>query len=347
MEVQGRYFTKLDSGWVNQWKTLVNNAYPVESDEQLAQEIGYNGIPVPYQALVNYALCELVNVFSIHCLYHLSIAGVEQLRPVHYGDSLKASMCVTDIRPSSDKKYCIVKNIIILRNTNGKPVLRMERTSLFQYFVPFAETKPIPVDYLKFKKSKKQRHIDKTIAELPAFKDNLPLRSFSGINLIAHDSTSIIDIAQGNAYCNLFRNNHPVHLNKKRFGADQLAVSGGLILPVVCGIAAVDFERVFKEEIMHTSHFNKLHYGEMLSAMSYIHSSHPISEGVYEFHLITYGVREIDVSHDLAKSKIPLEIFYLKKLRPKELEKIVLHSCPELSAKLVMKIEWKVLIGVK
>ncbi|MEO1263664.1 MAG: hypothetical protein AAFZ15_32940 [Bacteroidota bacterium] len=78
--IEGYFPTTIDAAWVTQWKSLVNNFYRAENDEPFAKSLGYASRPIPYQALINFVLCELVQPFSIYCKYHLGIANVRQIK---------------------------------------------------------------------------------------------------------------------------------------------------------------------------------------------------------------------------------------------------------------------------
>jgi citrate lyase subunit beta/citryl-CoA lyase len=343
--IEGRFPTTIDAAWVTQWKSMVNNCYRIENDEPFAQRLGFTSRPIPYQALINFALCELVQPFSIHCKYHLGVGNVRQLQPAYYDDTLSSSMCIVDLFSTSSKKYTVVKSRINLVNQGGEVVLQMDRSSLFDYFETEKEAVPVPVLFEDKDKSDEQRMIEKNIKLLTGPPSNSALTSLSKGSLIAHTISNVVDLTTSSVYCNLFRNTHPVHTNKIRFGADQIAISGGLVMPVVCSIAANDLGQVCQEAVLGTTHLNPVRDGDQLGAMSYVLERKELSEGVYSLKLCTYGIRNIDVSRSLPAHSIPLELFLSDDLRPKEMERLLLNACPVLSKKLAVKVYWTIIVA--
>ncbi|MEO1263666.1 MAG: hypothetical protein AAFZ15_32950 [Bacteroidota bacterium] len=130
-----------------------------------------------------------------------------------------------------------------------------------------------------------------------------------------------------------------------RFGKNKLAISGGLIMPVVCSIAANDFVQVYQEKILKTIHLNPVRDGDQLGAMSYLLEQEQLSEGLYCIKLCTFGVRDIDIAAPALDLPIPLELFLSDEMRPKEIEYLLLNCCPALSKRLVVKIYWKIIVG--
>ncbi len=343
--INGRIPTTIDAAWVSHWKSLVNNCYRIENDQPFAQQLSYTSRPIPYHALINFALCELVRVYSIHCKYHLGISNVRQIRPAYYDETLKSSMCITSIQATSSKQFTTVDSIINLSNQNGELILQLERRSLFDYFETKQEAIPIAEIFSKKDKSPEQKKVEHNIYNLANKSSVGNLNQLSESSLIAHTTANLIDLSIGSIYCNLFRNSHPIHNNKMRFGIEHLVISGGLTIPIICSIVANDFDQVYQEEILQTSHLNPVKNGDQLGAMSYLLERQQLSEGLYKFKLCTFGIRNIDTSKTLLNLPIPLELFLSKEMRPKDIQRLLLSCCPSLSKKLIVKIIWNIIVA--
>ena len=335
----------IDEAWVSQWKTLSYNCQRIENDELFAHQLGFKQRPIPYQAMVHYGVAQVVDCFSSYSKYHLGILNGRQVRPAYCGDTFAVEMCITRMQPSSNGKYVVVESVINISNQNNEVVMQMGRRSLFDAFEMPETTVPIPDQFLKAPVSKEQYAIEQQILNVPPLENTLAKNKLQDISLIKHDVASVLDLSQSSAYCHFFRNVHPLHLNHIRY--DEVAMSGGVVLPVVCAIVKTELGAVYREELIQTAHLNPVRDGDLVGAMSYIIRQEEIGTHTLELTLRTYGIRNLDVQNDLIDLPIPKELFLQNELKPSETERLLHLSCPKLSRKLVIRVDWKVQVGVR
>ncbi|MEL7251791.1 MAG: site-2 protease family protein [Bacteroidota bacterium] len=334
----------IDEAWMSQWKSLSYNCQRIENDAVFTRKLGFNKRPIPYQAMIHYGIAQVVDCFSSYSKYHLGVLEGRQIRPAYSGDTFAVEMCITRMTPSSNGAYVIVESKINISNQDEALVLQMRRRSLFDAFEIPATTAPIPERFLEASLSEEQLAIEQQILAIPSSENTLTADQLRNVSLIRHDITSMLDLSQSSLYCHFFRNVHPLHLNHLRF--DKVAMSGGVILPVVCGIVKAELGAVYWEELLQTAHLNPVRDGDLVGAMSYIVRQTQIAANTIELTLRTYGIRNLDVMNDLADLPIPQELFLHEGLKPSEMERMLHLCCPKLSRKLVIKVDWKVRVGV-
>lgn len=334
----------IDEAWVSQWKSLSYNCQRIENDDVFSHQLGFRQRPIPYQAMIHYGIAQVVDCFSSYSKYHLGILKGRQIRPAYCGDTFAVEMCITGMLPSSNGKYVVVESVINITNQRDELVMQMGRRSLFDAFEPPETTASIPTRFLEAPISEEQLAIEQQILAVFPSENVLASDQLQGLTLVKHDVSSILDLSQSSAYCHFFRNVHPLHVNYIRF--DEVAMSGGVVLPVVCAIVKAELGSVYWEELVQTAHLNPVRNGDLVGAMSYIVRREQVAAHTLELTLRTYGIRNLDVQNDLADLPIPAELFLQQELKPSEMERLLHLSCPKLSRKLVIRVDWKVRVGV-
>ncbi len=334
----------IDEAWVSQWKSLSYNCQRIENDDVFSRQLGFRQRPIPYQAMIHYGIAQVVDCFSSYSKYHLGILNGRQIRPAYCGDTFAVEMCITLMLPSSNGKYVVVESIINISNQKQELVMQMGRRSLFDAFELPETSAPIPARFLEVPISEEQLAIEQQILAVPPLENVLAGDQLQDPMLIKHDVSSTLDLSQSSAYCHFFRNVHPLHVNYIRF--DEVAMSGGVVLPVVCAIVKAELGSVYWEELIQTAHLNPVKNGDLVGAMTYIVQQEQIAAHTLELTLSTYGIRNLDVQNDLVDLPIPKELFLQQKLKPSAMERLLDLSCPKLSRKLVIRVDWKVRVGV-
>ena len=334
----------IDQAWVSQWKSLSYNCQRIENDAVFTQQLGFRERPIPYHALVHYGIAQVVECFSSYSKYHLGVLQARQIRPAYCEDTFAVEMCITRMTASSNGTYVVVESRINISNQHQELVLQMGRRSLFAAFDIPDQSESVPERFREVTVSAEQLAIEQQILAVPATENTLSINQLQGVTLIKHDITSRLDLSQSSFYCHFFRNVHPLHLNHIRF--EQVAMSGGVILPVVCAIVKAELGAVYWEELILTAHLNPVRDGDLVGAMSYIVKQEQMAEHTVELTLRTYGIRNLDVVNDLTDLPIPQELFVQEGLKPSEMERILDLCCSKLSRKLVLKVDWKVRVGL-
>ncbi|MEL7222023.1 MAG: aldolase/citrate lyase family protein, partial [Bacteroidota bacterium] len=279
----------IDAAWVTQWKSLSYNCLRIENDDIFSKNLGFKRRPFPYQAMIHYGIAQVVDCFSSYSKYHLGILDGRQIRPAYCGDTFAVEMCITKMTPSSNGKYVIVESKINISNQANEIVLQMGRRSLFDAFDIPATAHPIPSQFSDLSTSNEQLAIEQNILAIPSSENTLHHNQLAGIELIGHDIMSQLDLSQSSLYCHFFRNVHPLHINHLRFG--EVAMSGGVVLPVVCAIVKAELGSVYWEELIQTAHLNPVKDGDLIGAMSYITAQKSVGPHTIELTLRTYGIR--------------------------------------------------------
>jgi len=270
------YEVTIDESWITSWQSMVQTGNPLETSLNFCQKLGLQGRLVPFQNLVNLALCLVVETFSESSLFHLGISNVVYERPVFTGDTLRSVMVLDEMVPASNMKYTIFKTRMILVNQHNQRVVSMNRNSLFPYLDPInmapksrQENHP---DYSLFEEEAYSYLRHKLLRESkklnPAIVQNQ--ETFEKDDLILHSITRPMGLSNSLAYSTLYKNTHPLHINSARYGMEGLVVCGGFIIPIIHGSASRDIRFALDHEIIDTMHINKIHHEDAIGAMSYI-----------------------------------------------------------------------------
>jgi len=111
--------------------------------------------------------------------------------------------------------------------------------------------------------------------------------------------------------------------------------------------ASRDLHEILYEEISHANFVNSLHPGNVVGALSYVLERNEAAHDLEFLEVVTIGVKNMDVQHDLEGIHIPIELFVgyeegSEALLPKHIERICKERCPLLSKKIVVHIKRKI-----
>ncbi|MEM7104861.1 MAG: aldolase/citrate lyase family protein [Bacteroidota bacterium] len=342
------YEITIDESWIMSWHSLIPSFNPIETSSVYCKSLGLDDRLLPYQALVNLALCMIVECYSESCLYHLGIQDVEYERPAHPGDTLKSVMIVDDIKNTSSGKYSVVKSRVLLLNQFNNTIMSMHRSSLFPYIVGL-EDRPGRQSDDKPKYRQLFRLLPDTLLKDTILNHSVTMRSelldfqheIAEEDLILHGLTRPVGLSASVLYSTLCKNTHPLHFNNARYGEDKLVVSGGFILPIVIGAASRDLKHSLHETILDTMHVDKVSHKDSIGAMSYILDKKVKGGGIEELTIRSFGLRNIDVENDLEGVTIPYELLLSDDIKPSEIAELCQLNCPKLIKKIVLRVTWK------
>ncbi len=345
--VSSPYEVTIDESWITSWQSMVQTGNPLETSLDFCHKLGLKGRLVPFQNLVNLALCLVVETFSESSIFHLGISNVVYERPVFTGDTLRSVMILDKMVPSSNKKYTIFKTRMILVNQRNERVISMNRNSLFPYLNPMN----IP------DKMVQDRHRDFPLFEEESFsilrhkllrsskKINSPIfenqESFEKDDLILHSITRPMGLSNSLAYSTLYKNTHPLHINNARYGMEGLVVCGGFIIPMIHGAASRDIRFALDHEIVDTMHINKIHHDDAIGAMSFILDVEKVNENIECLTIRSFGLKNLDAERDLMDIEIPDDLLQSPNIKPREIELLCKTYCPELHHKICARMTWK------
>lgn len=332
----------IDEAWITMWHGLVPAINPLETSSTYCAELGLDGRPVPAQLLVNLALCMLVEPFSESCIVHLGVENVRYLQLAYPGDTVRTIMIIDDIRHSSDGERSIVKSRIVMLNQRNDVILSLKRASLFPKLKIDSEFEVSGAE-LAFE----EYFTDPDNALRPYMKVNMgrvlqrQLGTQLELNpgeLLLHDLVRPVGSSAGMLYTTLCKNTHAVHYNKLRH-KNNVAVSGGFVLPLTMAIAQRDLKFSMYEVISRTSHVNPLSPNEHLGAMSLI-TDVATEDGIEEVKVRTFGIRELDVPRVMDGLALPLELCAAELKSRVEVESICNAHMPELAGRVSLVVDW-------
>jgi citrate lyase subunit beta/citryl-CoA lyase len=333
----------VDDSWTASWHALVPTLNPLETSKPYARQLGLEKQLMPYHLLINLALCMLVECYSESCIYHLSVEDVIYDKAVYSGDTLRTILIIDHVRETSKGLSSVVETRVVMINQHDERVLTMKRKSLF----PPIETIDKPTSYenefAEYFDSRPNQRLGKKLirnAQKIRRERRFELQRFEQNELILHSLVRPVGLSTSVAYSNLFKNTHPLHINNSRYSTEELAVSGGFVMPIIIGAAQRDFKETIHERIVETMHINPVNHEESLGAFSYILQSKRSGE-IEELTIRTFGIKNTDIERDLAGMKIPLTLLRTDEIKPSEVEKICRQECPELASLICMRIDWK------
>lgn len=344
--VKSPYPTTIDESWITTWQALVQTGNPIEINHHYCLAIGLEGRLIPFQLLVNLSLCLLVESFSESSLFHLGISNAVYERPVYVGDTLNSFLLIDEIVPSSNKQFCIFKTRMVFVNQKEEVVLRMNRNSLFPYFVPAPTTASTFKENPAIKYFQQQPRLPFRTQLLAASDTILSLgfeeqAVFNTGDLILHSLVRPMGLSNSISFSTLYKNTHPLHINTARYGMDGLVVCGGFIIPIMHGAASRDIRFALDHEIIDTMHINKMHHEDSIGAMTYIIDVQKVNAHIECLTLRTFGLKNIDPEKDLKSVQIPNEILQSSKIKPREIEQLCQVFCPSLHQKICARMTWR------
>jgi len=109
---------------------------------------------------------------------------------------------------------------------------------------------------------------------------------------------------------NLFRYGHPMLSNFKRFQENEIVVPGGLICASSHAASSGHLYEVLHEEVVSCSFNERVSPLDPIGAVSFVRDIRTLSDdGLEEVTVKTIGLKNVDVTRELANKPLPLELF--------------------------------------
>jgi hypothetical protein len=259
------------------------------------------------------------------------------------GDTLTKSFVVTRIRNTSDKNHSIIHFTCDLINQRGRLCMRADKRMLFQFPVPpsnFTTHGQPPGSIADDEKIDTHLFRDHLLSKAATVLANQPSHSLAHLEpgmLVLHSLHRSLTFSQSQQLASLARLTHARHFDCRKYDrASEIFVPGGLVLGITISACARDLHEVLHEEIQSCAYVNHLHPDNMVGAISYVHSVEDHLPGDLELVTVTtLGIKNINVTRDLAEVDIPVELFQ-PGIFSKEIEKICREACPVLSGLIVV-----------
>lgn len=163
--------------------------------------------------------------------------------------------------------------------------------------------------------------------------------------LILHSLNRSLTFTQSQQLASLARLTHEKHFDCRKYDISELLIPGGLVLGISMSASARDFHELLHEEIINANYVNSLHPGNMVSAISYIHSVEEVVGDLQVVTVRTLGIKNMDVKKDLDGMDLPMELFDMSKpmLKSKDIQNICKAKCPLLYNKIIVQVDRRLL----
>lgn len=139
----------------------------------------------------------------------------------------------------------------------------------------------------------------------------------------------------------LFRQAHPLLVNRSRYQEHELVVPGPIVLASTLASSARGFFEILYDEIEACRFLLQVHPRDSIGAVSYATNVKNMAGGLEELSIVTLGLREIDVLMTLRDVDFPLELFELAK-NTKNFHALIAAKCPVLKDKVALQVVRKI-----
>ncbi|MFN3580947.1 MAG: aldolase/citrate lyase family protein [Pseudomonas sp.] len=334
------YEITLTGSWLTFWQSLCFSGNPLEYNSKQALEHGLAGTPIPYNLLLSYALCVAVEVLTEKCFLHLCIERARYHQLVYPGETLSARISVIQAQAARKGAASIVTTLHELLDSHGHLVFSVTKKTLYNEMLPTApEAIATPLRHIEHLGKRAMQSVLSRPTRLASQGPVAAAQPKAG-DLLLHSDSRLLCRTENTQFNSLFRNTLPVHGNYARHQEEQIVSCGLLTLPIVLGIAARDLKPIVDHQIEYCFHTNKVHPNTPLSAVSYVQGIEPYNDHYDCLHLRTLGLKQVDVSTELASTRFPLALFDISLRTPAEAEELCQSYLPHLSGKVVLICDW-------
>ncbi len=335
--LESPYEITCDESWRSQWQSVFPTASKLTTSVEYAKQCGFDSIPVPQAMLLNMTLCFSVEPFSQSCRLHLGLENAKQERHAAIGDTFRSFTRIDSLSNTSRGDASVIHTTHILVNQQNERVFSLGKRSYYD---------PLPADFTvspisqadeisSLFDSPSQSLIDHycSIEEFPASQIE-PLETG---RLILHPMVRPLGWSENLALSTIYRNTHPIHWDSTHYRREGIVVCGGFVQTMVFATGDREVRQVLDETLVHSSHINTVTPDDGIGSISKVLEVEMISDQLQRVTLKTLGLKNVDVSKDLASLEIPDSLLEENPLKPSEIEKICTDQCPELAGKIAMQ----------
>ncbi|HIF97348.1 MAG TPA: hypothetical protein EYQ54_10060 [Myxococcales bacterium] len=328
----------VDAGWRTLWQASFPSASRIHSSAEYARNWGLEDTALPFGLLLNLTLCLAVEPFSESCRLHLGLEDARQEACATLGDTLRAYVRIDKMSNTSRGDASVIRTTHILVNQRGERVFRLSKDSYYDAIPDGSRQNEAPAEspYTGFfTQSGPAGHRARLEnCSSPPAGPRAPLESGE---LILHPPVRPIGRSENLLLTTLFRNTHPLHFDTRRFGEDGLIVCGGFVQALAQACSEREFRPVLDERLVRSHHINPVAPGERVGAISRVLEIRPISQHLEEVRVQTLGLREVDVTAELAGAPLPAELFNPAPMKPSSIQAICRNDCPALEDKIALR----------
>jgi len=300
--------------------------------------MGFQGKMLPY-ALMLFLTSAMSHADTAKV--HLGFERAVYHWPGFTGDTFKKRLRIYSIRPTSDHNHSVFTFFCELINQRNVTCFTCLKSMMFPFSVAASDFKGNISDAI-FQQPLKEHLISR--ADTLVSLGNQSLRRLRAGHLIIHRMARPLTHTQTMQLASIARLTHQRHFDRQRYAQHEIYVPGGCIIGLATSASSRDFHEKLHEQIDVCTFINTLFPGETLSAISYISNVDEHLNGSLEMLSIrTLGIKNMDVVGELSGKPLPLDLFTTKDLQPKHIEAICDQKYPELSKKIVVQMDRKIL----
>jgi citrate lyase beta subunit/acyl dehydratase len=328
----------VDAGWRTVWQASFPSASRIHSSAEYARRWGLEDTALPFGMLLNLTLCLAVEPFSESCRLHLGLEDARQEACATLGDTLRAYVRIDKMANTSRGDASVIRTTHILVNQRGERVFRLSKDSYYDA-IPDGSRQIEADDQSPYAEFFAQSDLPGHRARLESCSSPPagPKASLEPGELILHPPVRPIGLSENLLLTTLFRNTHPLHFDTRHYGEDGLIVCGGFVQALAQACSEREFRPVLDERLARSHHINPVAPGERVGAISRVLDIRPVSEHLEEVQVQTLGLREVDVTAELAGAALPAELFNPAPMKPSSIQEICRNDCPTLEGKIALR----------
>ena len=347
--LESPYALTIDDGWCATWQSAFHASNHLETSVEFARSLGFADRMLPYGLLLNLTLCMSVEPFSESCRLHLGLHDAVAERPAHVGDTFTNRILVESVRNTARGDASVIRTRQVLINQRGDRVFSLTKMSYFDPVAPACvgaiEPGAIGGDFAAaagHAQSLRERVIEAVGAGQPVSSVAMAPDLAAG-QLILHPPVRPIGWSENLGLSTLLRNTHPLHFDAQRYDREDIVVCGGFVQAMAHAAGERELRQIVHEQVVQSSHINTVAPEDRIGAISFIRSVTPINDRLEEVELKTFGLRNVDIARELGNRSLPLALFEAEGIKPSVYEDICQRDCPDLSGRIALQIERRIL----
>lgn len=298
--------------------------------------LGFPSAPLPLYMLLGHLL-SMSHVDSSLDVLDLGFENAVYVNPAFSGDTIHKSFTVKSIRPTQNKANTIVTIKCNLFNQKNQLLVSADKIMLFYGL----QTKPGAGGNAAPPSPLPKSHLLSSIIDHSNSLHFPSSRPLSVGQCLLHHISAPLGLDRHLSLLSTYRMSHPRLVNLAKYHPGELLVPGVTVAALAHSTANRALFEVLHETVDSCSLVNTVSPLDSISGITYIQSINDLTDSglgspLAQVRAVTVGVKNIDVTRDLAGVSIPLELFD-KNLRPGEVESMLDSTCPLLKNKVVVR----------
>lgn len=314
------------------WHSAFLSQDRLQTSTPFARKLGFQDRVLPFGLLA--FLCSSMT-HADKAKIQVGFGNIQYHWPGFTGDTFTKRFQVQSVRNTSDGAHSIIQFQCNLFNQRGRLCMRADKRMLF-------ETRLVE-NSLDLQDDEHDNLLRNHVLSKAAILTNesQTLNTLRPGQLIRHDHARSLTLGQVQQLASLARLTHPRHF----VGQDRL-LPGGLVVGLCQSASARELHEVLHEELLAAQFCNPVHPdATVVGALSYVSQVvRPPAQQQGDLEEVTVRTIAIDVATQELPTSVPLELVQsMKLMKPKELEDFCSRVCPELSGRIVLQMDRRIL----